>query len=273
MPLFGVHRSGGGALPGAPLVGNQLTAEAVVWSTLSIIALLGGIGLMLTAFGRYSHLLGWHAEEERRLRFLPPEEVPLTPAQRSTSWYFMTVAALFLVQTLLGGATAHYHAETGSFFGIDLPQWLPYNLTRTWHLQLAIFFVSAAYLAAGIFLAPLIAGYEPPGQRLLSFLLLGAVVVVESTAQSPLVWQSLPAGTQGFVDFGALFSNAEHISAYVFLRVYSSRKQKLSLLCGSDDFIRVWLIPRELFVAAAYADRKWPSKGVEYHAGLPLPQD
>jgi nitric oxide reductase subunit B len=164
--------------PPEPLVGNHLTEEAVVWSTLSILALLGGIGLMLTVFGRYSNLLGWHAEEERRLRFLPPAEVPLTPAQRSTSWYFFAVAALFLLQTLLGGATAHYHAETGSFFGFDLPQWLPYNLSRTWHLQLAIFFVSAAYLAAGIFLAPLIAGFEPRGQRLLSFLLLGAVVVV-----------------------------------------------------------------------------------------------
>ena len=115
--------------PPEPLVGNQLTEEAVVWSTLSIVALLGGIGLMLTVFGRYSSLLGWHAEEERRLRFLPPGEVPLTPAQRSTAWYFFAVAALFLVQTLLGGATAHYHAETGGFFGLDLPQWLPYNLT------------------------------------------------------------------------------------------------------------------------------------------------
>jgi nitric oxide reductase subunit B len=51
--------------------------------------------------------------------------------------------------------------ETGGFFGIDLPKWLPYNLTRTWHLQMAIFFVATAYLAAGIFLAPLITGSEP----------------------------------------------------------------------------------------------------------------
>ena len=55
-----------------PLVGNQLTEEAVVWSALSIIALLGGIGLLLALFGRYSALLGWHAEEERRLRFRRP---------------------------------------------------------------------------------------------------------------------------------------------------------------------------------------------------------
>ncbi|MGH7223710.1 MAG: cbb3-type cytochrome c oxidase subunit I, partial [Gemmataceae bacterium] len=73
---------------------------------------------------------------------------------------------------------AHYHAETGGFFGLDLAQLLPYNLTRTWHLQLALFFVSAAYLAAGIFLAPLISGREPRGQRLLSFVLLAALVVV-----------------------------------------------------------------------------------------------
>ncbi|HEY7422673.1 MAG TPA: cbb3-type cytochrome c oxidase subunit I [Gemmataceae bacterium] len=164
--------------PPEPLVGNDLTEEAVVWSTLSIVALLGGTGLVLTLFGRYSSLLGWHGAEERRLRFHPPGEVPLTPAQRSTAWYFFAVAALFFVQTLLGGATAHYHAETGGFFGFDLAQLLPYNLTRTWHLQLALFFVTASYLAAGIFLAPLIAGREPRGQQLLSFALLAAVVVV-----------------------------------------------------------------------------------------------
>ena len=145
---------------------------------LSLIALLGGIGLLLAIYGRYPHLLGWHGMEERRLRFVPPEQVPLTPAQRSTAWYFFAVAALLLVQTLLGGATAHYHAEDGSFFGLDLARVLPYNLTRTWHLQLALFVVSAAFLAGGIFLAPLIAGREPRGQGLLSYVLLVALVVV-----------------------------------------------------------------------------------------------
>jgi nitric oxide reductase subunit B len=164
--------------PPETLVGNQLTKDAVIWSVLSLIALLGGIGLMLTIYGRYPHLLGWHSMEERRLRFIPPEQVLLTPAQRSTAWYFFVVAALFLVQTLLGGATAHYHAEDGSFFGFDLARVLPYNLARTWHLQLALFVVSAAFLAGGIFLTPLIAGREPKHQGFLSYLLLGALVVV-----------------------------------------------------------------------------------------------
>ena len=164
--------------PPEDLVGNHLTQEAVVWSALSIIALLGGIGLLLTYFGRYSSFLGWHVEENRRVRFRAPSEISLTPAQRATAWYFAVVAALFLVQTLLGGATAHYHAETGGFFGFDLARVLPYNLARTWHLQLALFWVVASFLAAGIFLAPVIAGSEPRGQRLLTFALLGALVVV-----------------------------------------------------------------------------------------------
>ncbi|MGE5195403.1 MAG: nitric-oxide reductase large subunit [Deltaproteobacteria bacterium] len=164
--------------PPEPLVGNQLTQEAVVWSTLSTIALLGGVGALFGAFGRYSHTVGWRPGEDRRLAYRPASEVLLTPAQRATAWYFFIVAALFLVQTLLGGATAHYHAETGGFFGIDLAKYLPYNLTRTWHLQLGLFFVVASYLAAGIFLAPIITGSEPRGQRFLTFFLLAALVVV-----------------------------------------------------------------------------------------------
>ncbi len=83
-----------------------------------------------------------------------------------------------MLQNLVGGATVHYMVEATGFFGIDLPRLLPYNLTRTWHLQMAIFFVATAYLAAGIFLAPLIAGREPRGQGWLSAILLGALAVV-----------------------------------------------------------------------------------------------
>jgi nitric oxide reductase subunit B len=91
--------------------------------------------------------------------------VALTPAQRSTAWFFLVVGLLFLVQTLVGAASEHYRADVSSFFGIDLARWLPYNLARTWHLQLAIFWVATAFLAAGIFLAPIIAGREPRRQH------------------------------------------------------------------------------------------------------------
>jgi nitric oxide reductase subunit B len=167
--------------PPEPLAGNQLTAEAMLWSMLSLIALLGGTGIILFVFGRYN-LLGWHRSEQEEagemVRFRPPEEVPLTPAQRATSWYFLVVAGLFLLQGLLGGANAHYHVEPGSFYGINIADWLPYNLSRMWHLQLALFFVSASFLAMGIFIAPMIARREPKHQDKLAIALFGAVVVV-----------------------------------------------------------------------------------------------
>ena len=163
--------------PPEPLVGNHATAETILWSVLSLIALLGGIGLLLAAFGRWN-FLGWHGREERRISFRPPDDVALTPAQRACGWFFLVMALLFLLQTLLGGATQHYRAEIANFFGFDLAQVLPFNIARTWHLQLAIFWVATSYLAAGIFLAPMITGQEPPRQSWLSYALLGALAVV-----------------------------------------------------------------------------------------------
>jgi len=163
--------------PPESLVGNHATAEALIWSVLSLIALLGGIGLLLAAFGRWN-FLGWHGREEQRISFRPPNEVMLTPAQRSCSWFFLVMALLFLMQTLVGGASEHYRAEITNFFGFDLARVLPFNIARTWHLQLAIFWVATSYLAAGIFLAPMITGREPRGQQLLSYALLGALAVV-----------------------------------------------------------------------------------------------
>ena len=54
---------------------------------------------------------------------------------------------------LVGGATAHYRADPGSFYGIDLTAFFPSNILRTWHLQLAIFWIATAYVAGALLLA------------------------------------------------------------------------------------------------------------------------
>ena len=99
--------------PPEELVGNTLTGDAIMWSTLSLVTLLGGSGLVLGMYGRHSRVVGWHETEERQVRFVPPASVALTPAQRVTAWFFLVVAALFLLQNLVGGATVHYMVETG----------------------------------------------------------------------------------------------------------------------------------------------------------------
>ena len=200
--------------PPEPLVDNHPTADAVVWSVLSLIALLGGIGLLLAAFGRWN-FLGWHGREQRTISFRPPGEVVLTPSQYSCAWFFFVMGLLFLLQTLFGGATQHYRADLSTFFGIDLARILPFNVARTWHLQLAIFWVATSYLAAGIFLAPLISGREPRRQNWLSFALLGALAVVvfgSLTGEYIGIWGGFGRywswfGNQGFeyLDLGRLW--------------------------------------------------------------------
>jgi len=163
--------------PSEKLVDNTPTANVILWSVVSLIALLGGIGLLFGAFGRWN-FLGWRGREQATLSFKSPGDVALTPAQRATAWFFLVMATLFLIQALVGAASQHYRADLGDFFGIDLAQVFPYNLTRTFHVQLAIFFVSSSYLAAGIFLAPMIARREPRGQGTLAYILLAAVALV-----------------------------------------------------------------------------------------------
>ena len=163
--------------PPEPLVRNRPTAAALVSSMLSLAALLGGAGLLFAAFGRWK-FLGWHGREQQRLLWRRPDEVCLSPAQRACAWFFFVMAALFLVQVLVGAASQHYRADLATFFGIDVARVFPYNLARTWHVQLSIFWVATSFLAAGIFIAPLVAGHEPKHQHQLAYALLGALTIV-----------------------------------------------------------------------------------------------
>jgi len=102
----------------------------------------------------------------------------VTPAQRATLKYFALVALLVLAQSLIGGAVAHYRADPGTFYGFDLAAWLPSNLLRTWHLQLAIFWIATAYVAGALFLAAALGRVDPAGQKKGIDTLFWALVIV-----------------------------------------------------------------------------------------------
>ncbi|MBK5257669.1 MAG: cbb3-type cytochrome c oxidase subunit I, partial [Vicinamibacteria bacterium] len=164
--------------PFEPLVGNRPTSSTYLWSATSLITLLSGIGAILFLFGKFDYL-GWGgAKSAAHFHDSALSGWKLTPSQWATGKFFGVVAALFLLQSLAGGALAHYRVEPGAFYGLDLASYLPYNLLRTWHLQLVIFWVATAWVAGGLFLAPLVGREEPKGQRMGANILFGALVFV-----------------------------------------------------------------------------------------------
>ena len=165
--------------PHEPLVGNTPSAPTFLWTFISIVTLIAGIGLLTWFFCRERDV--WKLEMNPEKGF--PQADPLddlrpTPSMRATGKLFGTVAVLFGLQILLGAITAHYAVEGHDFYGLPLSEYFPYALTRTWHTQLAITWIAVAWLAAGLFAAPLISGHEPKWQRLGVNVLWGALLVV-----------------------------------------------------------------------------------------------
>lgn len=159
--------------PAEELVANRPTGSLLLWTGFSVILLLAGIGFLI-----------WLYAKKRDESPDPiPSTFPLkaqtqTPSQKATIKYFWIVTALLLVQVVMGIITAHYTVEGQAFYGIPLADWLPYSISRTWHVQIAIFWIATSWLATGLYYAPAISGYEPKFQRLGVNFLFGALLVV-----------------------------------------------------------------------------------------------
>lgn len=159
--------------PHEPLVGNKMTTSAAMWSMVSIILLLAGIAAML-----WLHGAGKHEEEA-----VPPRADPLsganaTPSMKATRKYFFVVVGLMLLQIAMGIVTAHYAVEGQSLFGLPLAEVLPYVASRTIHTQVGIFWIATAWLATGLYIAPLLGGKEPKFQKLGTDFLFYALVAI-----------------------------------------------------------------------------------------------
>jgi Nitric oxide reductase large subunit len=161
--------------PPEELVGNSPNWQVFLWSALSLVMLVGGIGLTQFLMSAFPNL-GW-APDGTAMSDNVKEFKPFR-SQVSTYPYFAVVVLLFLFQTAFGVVTAHYIVEAGGLYGIDIRNVLPYSITRSWHLQLSILWIATAWLAGGMFIAPMLSRHEPKGQHWLVKILFVAILVV-----------------------------------------------------------------------------------------------
>jgi nitric oxide reductase subunit B len=211
--------------PPESLIDNRPSGAVVLWSVLSFVALLAGVGALAWY---YAALRRDDADHEEF-----PEDDPLlalhpTPSMRATRKYFWVVAALIVVQVGLGAVTAHYGVEGQGFYGIPLADWLPYSVTRTWHTQLGIFWIATAWLATGLFMAPAVSGWEPRFQRLGVNLLFACLLVIVlgtlggtwyATRQTMGLTTSYWLGHQGleYVDLGRFWQIFLWVGLFLWL--------------------------------------------------------
>ncbi len=221
--------------PAERLIDNAPSGAIVVWSVISFVLLLAGIGALAWYYAAAKH------QDEERVEL--PAHDPLlavdpTPSMRATLKYFWVVMALIVVQVGLGAITAHYGVEGEGFYGIPLSEWLPYSVTRTWHTQLAIFWIATAWLATGLFIAPAVSGHEPRGQRVgVNFLFLCLLIIVVGSLFG--TWY----GTRQTMSLEANFWFGHQGYEYVDL----GRFWQLFLLVGL--FLWLWLMCRALWPA------------------------
>ncbi len=152
--------------PHEPLIDNRPSSATFIWTFVSIVLLIAAVGALCWFFLRERE--EWQKDSEPIAGY--PDNNPLagtaaTLSMRAVVKYIWVVALLLGLQITLGVVTAHYAVEGHDFYGIPLSEIAPYALTRTWHVQLAILWIATAWLGAGLYLAPRIAGFDPPFQR------------------------------------------------------------------------------------------------------------
>jgi nitric oxide reductase subunit B len=156
-------------------VGNVASTETYFYSIAGILALLLVLGLFVYWIHRHGL---WYGAPKGVALAEKLIDLPLTRSQFQAAKFFVVVIMLFLVQTTFGGLLAHYTIHPGTFFFPFVADLIPYNLAKTWHLQLMVFWIATTWLASALYLAPIIGGREPVKQGVLVIILFGAVLLV-----------------------------------------------------------------------------------------------
>ena len=199
------------------MAGNTPTSPVVLWSVLGLLGFVLGCGIVLYFIGQYNQIpnklfkkgSSAYLTIDRISKFSP------TKTQKASYKFFFVAIVLFLLQVASGVITINEFLHFLDFFGIHISEVFPITVSRSWHLMLALYWISTCWIASSIFITPILAKKEIQGQLPLINTLFVLLLVLVAGSLAGMVmgplgllgenWYLL--GNQGweYVDFGKIY--------------------------------------------------------------------
>ncbi len=152
--------------PYDPAAGNTPSSAIILWSIIGSLGLIFGLGIVLYYHGKLEKLDD-DAYTNKAQPFMTRgdiKEFQPDAVQRSTYKFFYVAILLFAVQVLAGILTVHDFVGLVNFFGFNISETLPITITRSWHVQLSILWISACWIGASFFMMSLVSPQQPKKQ-------------------------------------------------------------------------------------------------------------
>lgn len=152
--------------PFDPAAGNTPSSAILLWSIIGLLGLMIGLGIVLYYYGKLEKLDD-NAYTNKAQAFMTRGEIEkFSPdtIQQSTYKFFFAAILLFGVQVLAGILTVHDFVGFINFFGINISEVLPVTITRSWHVQLSLLWISACWIGASFFMMSLISPKQARSQ-------------------------------------------------------------------------------------------------------------
>lgn len=203
--------------PFDPVAGNTPTSPVVLWSVLGLLGFVLACGIVLYYIGQYNQLPNKFFKPPKRDLFTIERVSAFspTPTQRATFKFFFVAILLFFIQVSSGLITINDFINWLGYLGIHITGDVPVTISRSWHLMLSLYWISTCWIASSIFILPILAKKEVPGQlRLINILFISLFILVGGSLTGIVLG---PLGLMGklnywlghqgweFVDFGKAY--------------------------------------------------------------------
>jgi nitric oxide reductase subunit B len=144
--------------PFDPEAGNLPGAEVTFWTIIGSLGLVIGLGIVLFFHGRLEKLNDrtFLDNSSPLMTTMGVENFIPSRSQRATYKFFYAAVLVLLFQVIAGIITVHDFVNFTVFFGYDLRELFPITISRGWHVQLSLLWISACWIGASLFVTPFI---------------------------------------------------------------------------------------------------------------------